>query len=522
MCVSSTAHHLCLQIGSLNMKIKASCDASECLDPSGPKLVGSAVEKRTGPPIGPPILAALPLLALLLAGLVCLAALIRYMPYLRSKQPPAAAAAAGGGRAGRNGKNKAGVTGPGARGGSPLGVNAKGFAAGQTHQGFVKGPAGPLGEGFEAGEEQSPAAAAAAAAAASNGSDAQGLVGSSSSGSPRSGFTGVSGAVLAGPGQVSVSDGSTPRSSVKAEAIPAGPAAAAAVVPMVPLLRVNVPRPSANGSTASGGQIQELSFYDVTADVKVHRGFKEVVRSALNRSSSSSSLSSSEGASVRGDLETGSMKGGKGSSNSLADGLKFKNDRLGEGERHASPLARVVSVRNSAPRATDDDTLPLTEQQQQLSASVPAAGSSSGSNGSNAQRWRRVLQGVSGCVGSGEVMGIMGPSGGGKSTLLMKLCGGLGGHSRGGEWRSGGVVCLDGVVVPPSLLTAVTALVPQDDVMMRSLTVEECIRWVWGLSGGVGIFGGICAREVRALREGGDCMWRLLLYFAMPLQGRKH
>jgi hypothetical protein len=240
---------------------------------------------------------------------------------------------------------------------------------------------------------------------------------------------------------------------------------------MVPLLRVNVPRPSANGSTASAGQIQELSFYDVTADVKVHRGFKEIVRSALNRGSSSSS----EGSTVRGDLETGSMKGSsKGSSNSLADGLKFKNDRLSDNER-GSPLARVAGVRTPAPRPTDDDTLPLTEQQQQLSAAVPAAAGSSGSNG-NAQRWRRVLQGVSGCVGSGEVMGIMGPSGGGKSTLLMKLCGGLGGHSRGGEWRSGGVVCLDGVVVPPSLLTAVTALVPQDDVMMRSLTVEECIR----------------------------------------------
>jgi ABC-type multidrug transport system ATPase subunit len=43
-------------------------------------------------------------------------------------------------------------------------------------------------------------------------------------------------------------------------------------------------------------------------------------------------------------------------------------------------------------------------------------------------------------------------------------------------WRSSGDVAVDGVAVGPSLLTAVTALVPQDDTLMRSLTVEECVR----------------------------------------------
>jgi hypothetical protein len=38
----------------------------------------------------------------------------------------------------------------------------------------------------------------------------------------------------------------------------------------------------------------------------------------------------------------------------------------------------------------------------------------------------------------------------------------------------GGLVTLDGVVAPASLLSALTEFVPQDD--MRSLTVEECIR----------------------------------------------
>ena len=66
-----------LQVGSLSMKIKASCEASECLDPAGPKLVGSAVERASGPPIGPPLVAALPLFALVASGIVCLAALFR-------------------------------------------------------------------------------------------------------------------------------------------------------------------------------------------------------------------------------------------------------------------------------------------------------------------------------------------------------------------------------------------------------------------------------------------------------------
>jgi hypothetical protein len=39
------------------------------------------------------------------------------------------------------------------------------------------------------------------------------------------------------------------------------------------------------------------------------------------------------------------------------------------------------------------------------------------------------------------------------------------------------MICLfNGVAAPASLLSALTAFVPQDDSLMRSLTVEECIR----------------------------------------------
>jgi ABC-type multidrug transport system fused ATPase/permease subunit len=266
-----------------------------------------------------------------------------------------------------------------------------------------------------------------------------------------------------------------------------------ASLPLVPLLRLNVPpRPSGTGSSNGSGQIQELSFYDVTADVRIHRGFRERISSSLRLNSNSSSTAAA--AVVTGDVEQGGLKSSK-SGHSLAEGASYR-----KGDK--SPLGRVRASPRG-PRNTDDDTLPLTEQQQQLSAAVPAVADS----GSSA-RWRRVLAGVSGCVGSGEVLGIMGPSGGGKSTLLMKLCGGLGGHSRGGEWRSGGVVCLDGVVVPPSLLTAVTALVPQDDSLMRSLTVEECIRWVLGVL--------IMGWEVLAWGRGACCLSRGLVTALVP------
>jgi hypothetical protein len=64
----------------------------------------------------------------------------------------------------------------------------------------------------------------------------------------------------------------------------------------------------------------------------------------------------------------------------------------------------------------------------------------------------------------------------------MKMVGALMGDMKKGSIRwyvqkSASQMCVCGRAgVTPSLLTAVTALVPQDDSLMRSLTVEECIR----------------------------------------------
>lgn len=79
-----------------------------------------------------------------------------------------------------------------------------------------------------------------------------------------------------------------------------------------------------------------------------------------------------------------------------------------------------------------------------------------------------------GSVHAGEVLGVLGPSGGGKSTLLTKLTGSLTSDS---QWRLGGTVKLNGIPAGPSLLARVTALVPQDDLLLRSLTVEECLLY---------------------------------------------
>jgi ABC-type multidrug transport system ATPase subunit len=92
--------------------------------------------------------------------------------------------------------------------------------------------------------------------------------------------------------------------------------------------------------------------------------------------------------------------------------------------------------------------------------------------------WRQVLRGVSGALRSGEMTGVMGPSGSGKSTLLHVLTGALAGGGQGGNrWRVRGRVLADGVRVGPGRLARVTALVPQDDLLVRSLTVEESLYY---------------------------------------------
>jgi ABC-type multidrug transport system fused ATPase/permease subunit len=91
-----------------------------------------------------------------------------------------------------------------------------------------------------------------------------------------------------------------------------------------------------------------------------------------------------------------------------------------------------------------------------------------------ADGWKLILDDVGGSVAAGEVMGVLGPSGCGKSTLLLKITGSLAGDSR---YRSSGRVRVDGVPVSAKKLVALTALVPQDDLLLRSLTVEECLTY---------------------------------------------
>jgi ABC-type multidrug transport system fused ATPase/permease subunit len=339
-----------MQLGSLNMKISASCEAAECIDPDGPKVVSTAELARKGPPIAPPLVAALPLLALVLGGLACSAALIRYKPYLR-----------GSGAAGKGSSS------------SKVGAKDASEAAASANAGSGLG---------------SEAAAGAAAGAAM--------------------------LTRTGPGT---------------------------------------------------GRIAMLSFADVTADVKLPRTWRDIacVKALTNRRNSQGSADSATagskaegfGASPKAqpyDLERGSNSSSKGDEDSPTP----MSGSSGDGHN------RTLIVSNGAPAAA--------------AAGSGSGGSKPAGSSSSNSRWRPVLRGVSGNVASGQVLGVMGPSGGGKSTLLLKLCGSLGAGGRSSSWRSGGLVTLDGVVAPASLLSALTAFVPQDDTLMRSLTVEECIR----------------------------------------------
>jgi ABC-type multidrug transport system ATPase subunit len=90
------------------------------------------------------------------------------------------------------------------------------------------------------------------------------------------------------------------------------------------------------------------------------------------------------------------------------------------------------------------------------------------------RRQKVLLHGVSGAVAEGEVVGVMGPSGAGKSTLLSILSGAT--ESVGAGARVEGSVSLGGES-RRSVLRKVTAFVPQKDVLLPALTVEECVRY---------------------------------------------
>lgn len=90
------------------------------------------------------------------------------------------------------------------------------------------------------------------------------------------------------------------------------------------------------------------------------------------------------------------------------------------------------------------------------------------------QNHKRILTSVSGRACGGRLLGLMGPSGSGKSTLLNVLSGQV---QAGGRWRITGQLAIDGEPVSARQLSRTCAHVPQHDLLLPGLTVEECLRY---------------------------------------------
>lgn len=86
----------------------------------------------------------------------------------------------------------------------------------------------------------------------------------------------------------------------------------------------------------------------------------------------------------------------------------------------------------------------------------------------------KVLDNVSGCVESGSVCAIMGPSGSGKSSLLNVLAGR---SASGGDVKVQGTVRVGGDVVDPVEYRTKIAYVMQDDALMATTTPREALRF---------------------------------------------
>jgi ABC-type multidrug transport system ATPase subunit len=79
-----------------------------------------------------------------------------------------------------------------------------------------------------------------------------------------------------------------------------------------------------------------------------------------------------------------------------------------------------------------------------------------------------IMRGVSGSLNHGCITAIMGPSGAGKTTFLSIISGKVD--------RTGGTLKVNGVEKELTSLRRVIGFVPQEDVMLRELTVEDNIR----------------------------------------------
>ncbi|GAB2300532.1 ABC transporter G member 20 [Dionaea muscipula] len=82
-----------------------------------------------------------------------------------------------------------------------------------------------------------------------------------------------------------------------------------------------------------------------------------------------------------------------------------------------------------------------------------------------------LLDDISGEAREGEIMAVMGASGSGKSTLIDALA------DRISKERLKGSVTLNGRVLEPKLLKAISAYVMQDDLLFPMLTVEETLMF---------------------------------------------
>ncbi|KAJ3201040.1 hypothetical protein HDU67_001638, partial [Dinochytrium kinnereticum] len=80
-----------------------------------------------------------------------------------------------------------------------------------------------------------------------------------------------------------------------------------------------------------------------------------------------------------------------------------------------------------------------------------------------------VLQGVSGEIKAGRMTAIMGPSGAGKTTFMNVLMGKV--------TRTGGELRINGVAAEMQKYKKIIGYVPQEDIMLRELTVRENITY---------------------------------------------
>jgi ABC-type multidrug transport system ATPase subunit len=84
---------------------------------------------------------------------------------------------------------------------------------------------------------------------------------------------------------------------------------------------------------------------------------------------------------------------------------------------------------------------------------------------------KKVLNGVTGELRAGRVTAVMGPSGAGKTTFLNAV------SCRATYGITSGIVCVNGEQKPISHFKSIVGFVPQDDTMLRELTVKEILTF---------------------------------------------